>query len=58
MAIKECCKKPENLGPPEATGAPQETVRRCIVCGCRHFRLTVDPGVYKAKLAGIGGSGA
>lgn len=55
MAIKECCKNPANLGPPGPTGAPQETMRRCRVCNCRHFRLTVDPGVYKAKMAGLGG---
>ena len=55
MAIKECCKKPENLGPPQVS-APHETMRRCKVCNCRHFRLTVEPGMYVAKLSGIGGS--
>ena len=54
--IKECCKKPENLGPSEPTGAPQETMRRCKVCNCRHFRLTVEPGLYVAKLSQLGRS--
>jgi len=54
MPIKECCQKPENLSPPELTGAPQETMQRCKVCNCRHFRITVDPGRYTAKLGGIG----
>ncbi|KKK71069.1 hypothetical protein LCGC14_2917660 [marine sediment metagenome] len=54
MGIKECCKKPENLGPPQAS-APHETMRRCKVCNCRHFRLTVEPGMYVAKLSQLGG---
>ena len=58
MAIKECCQKEENLGPPEATGAPQETMRRCKVCNCRHFRLSLEPGQYVAKMSQLGGRDA
>jgi len=49
MAIKDCCQKLENLSPPEPTGAPQETMQRCRVCKCRHFRLIIDPGKYVAR---------
>lgn len=56
MPVKECCKNLENLGPEEPTGEPQETMRRCQVCKCRHFRLTVVPGRYEARLQKISGS--
>jgi hypothetical protein len=52
--IKECCRKPENLSPPEPSGPPGEMMQRCQVCQCRHFRLSLDPGQYKALLSTLG----
>lgn len=49
---KECCQQEENLSPPEPTGGPRETMRRCKVCQCRHFTATIDPmhlGIFPAK---------
>lgn len=53
---KACCDDPANLtvieqrpsGPVRdpagtAIGATDITVRRCIVCGARHFELAVEP---------------
>ena len=39
---KECCRYDENLGPviQERTDL---RYRRCSVCGCRHFELSLDP---------------
>ena len=50
--IKECCQNEDNLSEPEPTGVEGEVVRRCKVCGCRHFRAVVDTGHL-----GIVGSG-
>lgn len=45
---KECCTKEENLGPvvPERVDL---IYRRCKVCSCRHFELTVDPGKFSVR---------
>jgi hypothetical protein len=32
-----------------------ETLRRCRVCGCRHFELTADPGHYALRGQPAGG---
>jgi len=44
--MNDCCKNPDNLyrreNDPEE--APSEIIKRCKVCGARHFELTVDPG--------------
>lgn len=50
---KDCCRVPENLEPHQER--PDLTITKCHVCGCRHFELTVDPGVYFAKGAPVGG---
>jgi hypothetical protein len=42
--MPECCAISENLRE-EPSGKPDLVLRRCQVCQCRHFELTVDPGV-------------
>jgi len=39
-----CCAIPENLHE-EPSGKEDLVLRRCRVCQCRHFELTMDPGV-------------
>jgi hypothetical protein len=45
---KECCKQESNLGP-VVQERKDLIYRRCAVCGCRHFELTLDPGVLFSK---------
>ena len=41
--MNECCRDEKNLS--ETVQERKDLVyRRCGVCGCRHFELTVDPG--------------
>ena len=49
---KECCRDPQNLQPAPEFEKPGLSVRRCKVCGCRHFELSVEPG----KLGLLGGA--
>lgn len=49
---KECCKVVENLEKQD-TGKPELEMWKCKVCGCRHFELSADPGVYALKGAKI-----
>lgn len=42
---RECCKKEENLKI-SPSDKPELVIRKCVVCGCRHFELSLDPGVY------------
>ncbi len=49
---KECCKKPENLREPERL-RDDLVFRRCKVCGCRHFELTLEPGHFDARMFGL-----
>lgn len=39
----ECCRHAENGQPAEANGNPDITIRRCRVCGRRHFEAIIDP---------------
>lgn len=39
---KRCCRQRTNLGPLEWY-SPSTVFRRCTVCQCRHFEMTVDP---------------
>jgi hypothetical protein len=41
--VKDCCKQEVNLVLTRIS--LDEVVNKCQVCGCRHFELTVDPGV-------------
>jgi hypothetical protein len=56
--VKACCKVAENLDLlPEESGDGL-VVKRCRVCGCRHRRLTLEPGVFGIKGLPIGKAGA
>lgn len=44
MGIKDCCKDPKNLRAKQLQ--PDTIVNTCQVCGCRHFRLYADPGIF------------
>lgn len=46
--MNPCCEKPENLVE-EPSGKPDLVLRRCAMCHCRHFELTVDPGIIGVK---------
>jgi len=41
---KECCKKEENLKI-SPSNKPELFIRKCVVCGCRHFELSLELGV-------------
>jgi hypothetical protein len=47
---KECCRDEENLGEVEQVD-DSTTLRRCKVCGCRHFDMTVDPGEIGVRMS-------
>jgi hypothetical protein len=40
---KYCCNQEENLGP-IIQERPDLIYRRCKICNCRHFELSLDPG--------------
>ena len=40
---KECCQQQENLEVAEQRD--NLIIRQCKVCLCRHFELSVDPGI-------------
>ena len=48
---KDCCKT--NLGP-EIRVNPSVVYRVCRVCTCRHFEMTVNPGMIGLRGARIG----
>lgn len=50
---KECCKDEKNLIPHQER--PDLIIRKCVVCGCRHFELGVDPIPLGIKLAPLSG---
>lgn len=41
--IKACCREAGNLV--ETSGDPHRSVRKCLVCGCRHFRFAPNQAV-------------
>ena len=45
--MKDCCKVAANLRVVEQK--PDLIVRRCIVCGCRHWEMTVEPAPIMGK---------
>lgn len=47
--VKECCQKVENLVP-QPSDKPDLSILKCKVCGCRHFELSVDPGIIALEL--------
>jgi len=56
-SVKTCCKDAGNLY--RRKNDPEErkdlAIYRCRVCGCRHFRLTADPGKLGLRGAEVGG---
>lgn len=48
--MEPCCENLENRSEPEVDPErPDIVVTRCLVCGRRHFELTVDPGELGIK---------
>jgi hypothetical protein len=47
--IKDCCKVDANLRVVEQK--PDMIVRRCLVCGARHWEMMVDPAPIMGKPA-------
>lgn len=54
--MNDCCENLANRAPGSGPrgGEEQEglTITHCLVCGCRHFELTVDLG-----MVGVAGTG-
>jgi hypothetical protein len=52
--MNECCKKPENLEPLaerlEDDKPPDLVIKKCKVCGRRHYELVLDPGRLAMEL--------
>lgn len=45
--MNECCKKEENLELDEKNG--NLTVKKCKVCGLRHYEVNAEPGMIGIK---------
>ena len=50
---KACCRDEANLRVVEQRKDTE--VKRCLICGCRHFEFTVDPGTLGVKMAPLTG---
>ncbi len=55
MSVKDCCKKEENLI--EKKEREDLIIKTCKVCGCRHFRLIAEKGMFFGKVSAIGKNG-
>lgn len=53
---KRCCRKPENLlaFSSQAEQGFKEVVRKCRVCGCRHFEVEAEPGRFGITGGAVG----
>jgi hypothetical protein len=51
---KACCLDATNLML-LASGRADLTVYLCVVCKCRHFEATLDPGKFGLRGTGMGG---
>lgn len=51
-AVKPCCLDPLNLDvlADESNADIGLTVKRCRVCGCRHRRLHLEPGMLGVRM--------
>jgi hypothetical protein len=47
-SVKDCCKQEENLEI-QPSDKPELIIRKCRICGCRHFELGLDPGIIGLK---------
>lgn len=48
-AIKDCCRVAANLEPVPEESKSGLDVKKCLVCGCRHRRLVLEPGMLGLK---------
>lgn len=48
--VKDCCKLQENLELVAEESKNGLTVKRCKVCGCRHRRLLLEPGMLGLRM--------
>tara|TARA_R110000868_G_scaffold369003_2_gene632234 strand:+ start:503 stop:664 length:162 start_codon:yes stop_codon:yes gene_type:complete len=51
--LKACCQDARNLRQVSPVDERAHVVRACIVCGARHYELTVDPIVVAVDLAQV-----
>jgi hypothetical protein len=51
---KECCKKQENLEK-QPSHKPELVIMKCKVCGCRHYELTLAPGIFGVEGRNVNG---
>ncbi len=49
---KNCCKLPENLIPHQER--PDLVIRKCTICGARHFEVTLEAGQLGLKGSQVG----
>jgi hypothetical protein len=47
--MNECCKNPENLEL-DKDQAPDLVIKKCKICGRRHYELKLDPGRLAMEL--------
>jgi len=52
--VKDCCKVAENLEFLADESRNDLIVKRCKVCGCRHRRLELDPGMLGLTIRHLG----
>lgn len=52
--VKDCCKLQDNLELVAEESRNGLTVKRCRVCGCRHRRLVVEPGMIGLTMNPVG----
>lgn len=52
--VKACCQDLGNLKTLDEECRNGLTVKQCQVCGCRHRRLMVEPGVIGMRLQHMG----
>ena len=52
--VKDCCKVVENLELLTDESRNGLAVKRCKVCGCRHRRLTLEPGMLGMTILPLG----
>lgn len=50
--VKPCCQIPENLEQRDS-GRADMILRVCLVCGCRHREVTIDPLQVGVRGAGL-----
>ena len=54
--MKDCCKDEATLALLTSSTRPDLIVKLCLVCGCKHYELTVEPGVLGLRGFATGGT--